>query len=170
MEPLAHASIGLMVKPAAPKAPLWALIAATQVPDLLSFGFTALGIEKPGSSNMDFNQGLQTFSPPYYPFSHGCFMCIVWSLLVAGIAFLFLKDLKPSLVIGSMVFSHWVLDFLVYSTLPLLFGTKNLVGLGLMNTKPGIFVSIFLEILFITAGITVYFISRKRTSISTDQK
>ena len=45
MDPLAHASIGLMARPIAPKSPLWALLAATQVPDLLAFGFQATGIE-----------------------------------------------------------------------------------------------------------------------------
>jgi len=36
MDPLAHASIGLMVKPFAPKAPIWVLLAATQVVDHMS--------------------------------------------------------------------------------------------------------------------------------------
>jgi hypothetical protein len=40
----ARASIGLMAKPFVPKAPLWMLLVATQVPDLLSFGFLAGGI------------------------------------------------------------------------------------------------------------------------------
>ncbi len=38
MEPLAHVSVGLIAKPFAPKAPIRALLAATAVPDLLSFG------------------------------------------------------------------------------------------------------------------------------------
>ncbi len=59
MEPLAHASIGIMVKPFAPKAPMWALVAATQVPDLLSFGFMALGLEHGAVTRLDFEHGLQ---------------------------------------------------------------------------------------------------------------
>ena len=42
MEPLAHASIAFIAKPLIPEAPLWALVAATQVPDLLSFAFLRL--------------------------------------------------------------------------------------------------------------------------------
>jgi hypothetical protein len=63
MDPLAHASIGLMAKPLVPKAPLWALIAATQVPDLLSFAFMAAGIEYGATTRMDIEHGLQYLSP-----------------------------------------------------------------------------------------------------------
>ena len=59
MEPLAHASIGLMAKSIAPKAPLWALLAATQVLDVLSFGFMAAGIEHGAVTQLDFDHGLQ---------------------------------------------------------------------------------------------------------------
>lgn len=162
MDPLAHASIGLMAKPIAPKAPLWALLAATQVPDLLSFGFSAAGVETPGVSTMDFDQGLRIISPPFYPWSHGLFMCIVWSVVVAGISFLFIRDRRTSFVIGSMVFSHWVLDFIVYSTLPIFFDNSYLVGIGLLRSRPGVVAAIILEILLIAGGIVIYSLTRKR--------
>jgi len=164
MEPLAHASIGLMAKPVAPKAPLWALIAATQVPDLLCFGFMAAGIENPGVSTTNFSQGLEISTLPFYPWSHGLFMCIVWSLVVAAIAFLFSRDRRTSLVIGAMVFSHWVLDFIVYSTLPLFFDNSQLLGLGLLNSGVGLVFGIILEISLIAAGIAIYFVTRKRAA------
>lgn len=169
MEPLAHASVGLMAKPLAPKAPLWALIAATQVPDLLSFGFIAIGLETPGVSTMDFNQGLRFSIPPYYPWSHGLFMCLAWSVVVAGISFCFCRDRRTSLFIGAMVLSHWVLDFLVYFTLPLFFDHAQMVGLGLLRTRPGIVLSVILEIGLIIGGVTIYFVTRKRTAISTQE-
>lgn len=164
MDPIAHASIALMAKPIAPKAPLWALIAAAQVPDLLCFGFIAAGIENPGASTTDFHQGLVTTRLPFYPWSHGLSMCIVWSLAVAGISFLFCRDRRTSLVIGAMVMSHWVLDALVYATLPLFFDNSRLVGLGLMTSGPGVVASIILELVLIAGGLTVYFIFRKRTA------
>lgn len=122
MDPLAHASIGLMAKPIAPKAPLLVLLAATQVPDLLFFAFEAAGIEHGAVTTMDFNQGLKVLDPAFFPWSHGFFMCMVWSVVAAAIAFLFYRARRTSIVIGSMVFSHWVLDFIVYSNLPLFFG------------------------------------------------
>ncbi|MFN2270471.1 MAG: hypothetical protein ACK2US_06535 [Anaerolineae bacterium] len=164
MEPLAHASIGLMAKSIAPKAPLWALVAATQAPDLLYFGLSAAGIETPGVSTTNFSQGLETSILPFYPWSHGLLMCVVWSLVVAAIAFILSRERRTSLVIGAMVFSHWVLDFIVYSTLPLAFGNSQLVGLGLLNSGPGLVFGIILEISLIAAGITIYFVARKRTA------
>ena len=91
-------------------------------------------------------------------------MCIVWSLVVAALAFLLSRDRRTSLVIGAMVVSHWVLDFIVYSTLPLAFGNSQLVGLGLLNSGPGLVFGIILEISLIAAGITIYFVARKRTA------
>lgn len=67
MEPFAHASIGLMAKPFAPKAPLWALLAATAVPDLLSFGFMAANIEHGAITQLDFDHGLQYLSQQSIP-------------------------------------------------------------------------------------------------------
>ena len=40
----AHFGIGLAAKPSAPKVPFLVLLVASELPDLLSFGFTALGI------------------------------------------------------------------------------------------------------------------------------
>ena len=68
MVPLAHASIGLMAKPLAPKAPLWALVAATAVPDVLYlFGFHPAGIEHDAIKHVDFDHGLQYERPPAIP-------------------------------------------------------------------------------------------------------
>src|SRR5512139_2076928 len=107
MDPLAHASIGLMAKPFVPKAPLWALLVATQVPDLLSFGFLAAGIEHGAVTQLDFEHGLQYLSLPFIPWSHGLGLCVIWSVVIAAIAFLFSRDRKVSLVLGLMVLSHW---------------------------------------------------------------
>jgi len=164
MEPLAHASIALMAKPIAPKAPLWALIAATQVPDLLYFGFCALDIENPGVSSTDFAQGLSVSVPPIYPWSHGFFMCIVWSVIVAVISYAFLRERRTSIIIGGMVFSHWLLDFIVYATLPLFFEDSPRMGLGLLNSGPGLVYSILVEISLIATGLAIYLSSRKRTA------
>ena len=166
MEPLAHASIGLMAKSIAPKAPLWALLAATQVPDLLYFGFSAAGIENPGVSTTDFTRGLVTSSLPFYPWSHGLLMCIVWALVVAAIAFLLTRYRRTSLVIGAMVFSHWLLDFIVYSTLPLFFNNSQLVGLGLLNSRTGLVLGIILEISLIAGGIIIYWLTKKRKMLA----
>ncbi len=164
MDPLAHASIGLMAKPIAPKAPLWALVAATQVSDLLYFGFQAVGMEHGADTRLDWDHGLEYMSQPFFPWSHGFIMCIVWSLAVAVIALLLCRDRRVSSVIGLAAFSHWILDFIVYPNLPLLFDNSTVIGLGLITSRPGLIVGILLEIGLIAGGIVVYWVTRKRTT------
>ena len=162
MDPFAHASIGLMAKPIVPRAPLALLLAATAVPDLLFFAFEAIGMERQAVTHMDFKQGLRYLSPAVMHWSHGLFMCIVWSLAAAAIAFPFFRDLRTCAVIGLLVFSHWVLDFSVYNNMPLVLDGSPEVGLGLMTTRAGIIIAIFLEVVLIAAGISVYLVYRKR--------
>ena len=50
MGPPGHLGIGFAAKPVAPRAPLWVLLVASEVPDLLFFAFEAAGIENRGSA------------------------------------------------------------------------------------------------------------------------
>jgi membrane-bound metal-dependent hydrolase YbcI (DUF457 family) len=165
MDPLAHASIGLMAKPLVPKAPLWALLAATQVPDLLSFGFMAAGLEHGAVTQLTFEHGLQYLSPPFIPWSHGLFMSVVWSVVVAAIAWLFLRDRKVSVILGLMVLSHWLLDFIVYLHIPLFINNSQTIGLGLITSTPGLVIGIIMEIGLIATGIIIYWVTRKRLTM-----
>jgi membrane-bound metal-dependent hydrolase YbcI (DUF457 family) len=163
MDPLGHASVGLIVKPFAPKVPLWSLLAATQIPDLLFFGFQAAGIEHPAVTQFDLDQGLRYVSLPAIAWSHGLVMCIFWSILVAVIVFLFWRDRRASAILGLVVFSHWVLDFIVYPVMPVFFDNSQTIGLGLLISTPGIIVSIVLEISLIVGGITTSWMTRKQS-------
>jgi len=164
--PPGHFGVGLAAKSAAPKAPLWVLLVATEVPDLLYFAFYAAGIESPAVSTTDFSQGVEILSPGSIPWSHGLFMCAVWSVVAAAIAFLFFRDRRTSIVTGLMVFSHWVLDFIVHvPDLPLLFDGSPLVGLGLSGSGPGLIISGILEVGLFAGGLAIYLVSRKRTIV-----
>lgn len=162
MDPIAHASVALMVKPVAPKAPLWALLAATQVPDLLFFTFEAAGLEHKAVTHTDFQHGLTFSSPALMPYSHGLVMNILWSVLIAAIAYLFLRDRRSSIFIGSMVFSHWLLDFIVYNNLPLMFNGSPLLGFGLITSGTGFIIGILFEIVLIAAGVIIFLKTRKK--------
>jgi hypothetical protein len=162
VDPLAHASIGLMAKPIAPKAPLWALVAATQVPDLLSFGFMAAGIEHGADTSLDFEHGLRYLSQASIHWSHGLLMCTVWSVAVAAITYVFSRNRRTSIVMGLLVLSHWVLDFTVYPNLPLLLDDSSLAGLGLITSGPGLILGIILEFVLIGGGIATYWVTRRR--------
>jgi len=76
------------------------------------------------------------------------------------IAFLFYRDRRTSIVIGLLVFSHWVLDFIAHdSDLPLLFNGSPLVGLGLESSLA---VGLIMELSLLAGGIAIYLVARKR--------
>jgi membrane-bound metal-dependent hydrolase YbcI (DUF457 family) len=162
MDPVAHASVGLMVKCGAPGTSVWALLAATQVPDLLSFGFMAVGMERGAETVLDFEHGLRYLSLPSIGWSHGLLMCVVWSLLVAAIAFVFCRDRRASALIGVMVLSHWALDTIVYPYMPLAFDGSPWIGLGLITSGTGLIAGILLEIVLIAGGLVAYLATRRR--------
>ena len=147
MGPPGHIAFAFAARAAAPKASLWLLIAATEVLDLLCFGFLAAGIERVGAEQS-------------IPWSHGLFMSVVWSAVAGEITFLFSRNRRTSIVIGGLVFSHWVLDFISHSSdLPLLFNGSPLVGLGLENSLA---VGLIMESSLLAGGIAIYLVTRKR--------
>lgn len=137
MAALAHAGIGLASKRIAPKIPVWILVTAAYVIDLIWGVFFFAGIEHMPDQNL----------PGTNPWSHGLFMALIWSLLAGLITFWVSKDRRTALIISCLVFSHWVIDFISHpmtaafpgdTGLPLLFEGSHLVGLGLWRTQVGL--------------------------------
>lgn len=163
MGPPGHLAIGFAAKPLAPKAPLLVLLLASEALDMLNFGFETIGLEALGVSQISLTQGLQMITPASVQWSHGLFMSMVWSLLFAAVAYLVYRDRRTGVVIGLVVFSHWVLDFIVHpADLPLLFSGSPLLGLGLWTSGTGFIISIILEIALLAGGVAVYLDARKR--------
>jgi hypothetical protein len=158
-----HFAIALAAKPAAPKMPLWVLLVASEVLDILTFGFKALGMEDFGVNTTSLERGLKVMVPGTIPWSHGLFMSAVWSVVAAAIAYLVYHDRRTSGIVGLVVFSHWVLDFIVHpGELPLLFNGSPTVGLGLWTSGPGLILSGILEFLLLAGGVVIYIIWRKK--------
>jgi membrane-bound metal-dependent hydrolase YbcI (DUF457 family) len=159
---LGHFGVGLAAKRVAPQAPLWSLLVASQVPDLLSFGFAALGLERFGISHTDLQHGVQVEVLGSVPWSHSLLMSIVWSLLVGGVAYLISRNVRLGGVLGGVVFSHWLLDWIVHPPdLPLLLDNSPQVGLGLWCSGLGLVVSMVLEVALFVGGIAVYLVYRR---------
>jgi hypothetical protein len=137
MAGLAHMGVGLAAKPAAPKIPLALLIVCAYVIDILWAVFFLAGIEHlsaPGGETTNY-------------WSHGLFMAVIWSLVAAFVAWLISRHRRTSLIIGLLVFSHWLLDFISHpmtavfadqTGLPLFFEGSPLVGLGVWRTQLGV--------------------------------
>jgi hypothetical protein len=175
MGPIGHFSVGLAAKPLAPKVPLGILLLATWILDVLAIVFGFAGIERGGSAGL--------------PWSHGLFMSVVWSVLAALLAARIYRDQRAGVVVGLLVFSHWVLDFVSHpipfstfswrswqwsyghplaSDLPLFFGGSPKVGLGLYNTVSPVEATV-LEFGMFVPGAAVYagFIVKRRRKSST---
>jgi len=154
---IGHFAAGFAAKKIDKRPSLGTLFMAAQFLDLLWPLLLLFGIERveidPG------NTALTPLNFVYYPFTHGLFGALIWSVLFGGIYYLIRKNMKTAILMGGLVLSHWLLDLIVHRPdLPLFPWSDIKVGLGLWNS---VFWSVLLEsILFIT-GAWLYFKATK---------
>ena len=143
------------------KSNLVLLFFAAQFSDLLWPIFLILGIE-----HARINPGNTAFTPIDfydYPLSHSLLMSMVWSVLFGGIFFYLKKNLRNSIIVGCIVFSHWLLDFLSHKPdLSLAPRIHMFLGLGLWNSIVG---TICIEGFLIIGAVYIYI----RTTNSLDR-
>ena len=144
---LAFAGKGIDKKPS-----LGTMFIAAQGLDLLWPVLVLTGVEKftvdPG------NTVLTPLSFTSYPWSHSMLMGIVWGLLFAIIYFVVTKNARGSLLLGFLVFSHWLLDFFTHrADLQLTPFSETRVGLGLWNYK---WPEIIIETSIFVLGAVIY--------------
>jgi membrane-bound metal-dependent hydrolase YbcI (DUF457 family) len=111
---------------------------------------------------MNFNEGVKYLTAVSNPWSHGLFMSIIWSVLTAAVAYLVLRDRRSSIILGLVVLSHWALDLLMHSNLPLFFEESPLLGLGLENSGPGFILITLFDLVILAIGLIVYYRTRKQ--------
>lgn len=160
MAGLGHLGFGFAAKPLAPKVNLLVLLIASELIDIIWGFFYLTGID--GDST-----GISSS-----PLSHSLFMSVIWSLLAALIASRIYRDRRSGIVIGLLVFSHWVIDFITHPMgaifggnplppdLPIFFGSSPKVGLGLYNHS--FTLTIVTDIVMLTIGIVIYFFNRMK--------
>jgi membrane-bound metal-dependent hydrolase YbcI (DUF457 family) len=161
MSGIGHFAAGLALKPVTPKTPLWVLLAAGEINDVLYFFFSSFGLEQKAAASMDFSRGVHYLTTSSNPWSHGLFMSLVWASLAVALAFLYYRDRRTAFTLGLVVFSHWVLDFIMHSNLPVFFGASPLIGLGLENTGPGFLLMTIIDILLVAGGMGLYFSAQR---------
>ncbi len=149
---LGHFGVGFAAKKIDSRPSLGTLFMASQCIDLLWPVFLLLGLEKvkidPG------NTALTPLDFVYYPFSHGLMSVLVWSVLFGGVYYVIKRNLKGSLLTGSLVTSHWLLDLVVHGPdLPLVPWSEYKAGFGLWNS---VIFTLIVEILIFIAGAAVY--------------
>lgn len=149
---IGHYAIALAAKNASPKTSLGTLFIATQLIDLLWPVLLLLGLE-----HVRIDPGNTAFTPLdfyNYPITHSLVGALGWAVLVGAIYFVTGKNRRGALVVGGLVFSHWLLDLLTHRPdLPLAPGSSTHLGLGLWNSVPG---TIVVELGLFIAGIALY--------------
>jgi hypothetical protein len=156
MAGLTHLGVGLAAKPAAPNIPLTILILSACAIDIIWGVFFLAGLEglpEPGAEVTN-------------AWSHGLFMAVIWSLLASMVARLVSGEARTSLVVGLLVFGHWIVDFISHpmtavfpddSGLPLLFEGSPVVGLGLWGSQLGVAIG---EYGILVLGLAIYISTR----------
>ncbi len=159
MPGLAHFGIGLAAKRFFPQIPLWALLISAMFIDILSFIFiSAVWI------------------------SHGLFMSVIWSIIamiITALITMYLNSKKEqnkeykslnwrgvnlniTMIIGFVVFSHWILDFIGWPMTfiglndigtPLFFDDTVNIGLGVYTTWFG---ALSMDIGLFVVGLVLY--------------
>lgn len=149
---IGHFALGFAAKRAAPRVSLAVLFVAAQLADVLWPFLLALGLEQ-----VRIDPGNTAFTPldfVSYPYSHSLLLLVVW-----GVAFgyvykrAFGGDLQAAILVGALVVSHWVLDFVTHRPdMPLYPGSARF-GLGLWNSIGS---TLAVEISLFAVGVAIY--------------
>jgi hypothetical protein len=134
-----HLAVAFASKRVSPSTSLAWFVAAATTLDLLWPCFLLAGIEQ-----VHIVPGATVFNPlvfDSYPWSHSLLMASVWGLALAGLARARGIEARGAALIGALVVSHWVLDFVTHAPdMPLWPGRSPRLGLGLWNSIAGTFV------------------------------
>ena len=146
---LGHFAAGVVIKPAAPTVPIWALFLAPQALDLAFIPLVAVGIE-------DLDQGDYGQDGIDALYSHSIIGAIVISAAVFWIAKKAWKSDKSAWILAALALSHWPIDLLVHhEDLPILpnnLGDFQLLGIGLWD-YPKTILTIEIALAALAAGL-----------------
>ena len=149
---LGHFAVGLGTKKATPKVSLGTLFLAAQLVDLLWPLLLLVGLEHvridPGNTAvtpLDFYD---------YPISHSLIGAIGWSVVMGLAYFLIKRERRIAVILGLVVFSHWILDLLTHRPdLSLGLGGSVYFGMGLWNSVAA---TLVLELGLYALGVWLY--------------
>jgi membrane-bound metal-dependent hydrolase YbcI (DUF457 family) len=149
---LGHYGVAFAAKRAVPRTSLGMLNFAAELLDELWPIFVLTGLE-----TVRVVPGLMAANPldfVYYPYSHSLVATIGWSVVLGGSYYVMRRDRRGAVVVGLLVFSHWLLDLPMHrADLPLWPGSDVRVGLGAWRSIP---LTIVIEMAVFVGGLLVY--------------
>jgi membrane-bound metal-dependent hydrolase YbcI (DUF457 family) len=155
-----HFGVAAAVKARRPEVPLWALMGATQLLDIVFVPLLLSGVETIDSSEGT-GYGKAVIHAGY---SHSLIGAMLLAFL-AGLAAWKAWGKRGGVTIGAVVFSHWLLDLIVHrQDLPILPGNTGdlpLLGLGLWEHSTA---SAVIELLLVMVGMVMYGLSLRLRS------
>ena len=156
---IGHYATAFAAKAIRQKLPLWQLFVAVQLVDFAWAGLVLAGIEKvriePGFLEAS------VLNLYHMPYTHSLPGAVIWSVLAGLVLAMFWKGdgkWRAGLILGGVVFSHWLLDFIVHAPDLLLYPDGPKVGLGLWHS---LFWSQLVEVGLLTSGFVLYLRSTK---------
>jgi hypothetical protein len=150
-----HFGFAALVKDRERATPLWALMLACQWLDVVFVPLMASGIEyiRPVAGSQP---GAYGESIIYADYTHSLVGALGLSVLFGGVA-LFVWGRRSAVVLGAVVFSHWLLDLVCHrGDLPILPGNARhlpRLGLGLWRVPAA---AMALELLLVVVGTGLY--------------
>ena len=149
---IGHFGVGLASKKLDKKISLGTMFLASQFIDLIWPLFLLFGLEK-----VKIDPGNTEFTPldfVKYPFSHSFIAVLFWGFLFGLIYFLIKKNLKGSILLGVLVFSHWILDLITHRPdLPFTLRGETKLGFGLWNS---VILTLLIEGAVFAFGVYIY--------------
>ena len=150
---IGHFGVAFAAKRAAPRASLGTTFVAAQLADLIWPILLLAGVEQvriaPAAENPFLN--LEFLS---YPWSHSLATEIAGGMVLGLLAYVASRDARSAIVVGALVPSHWLLDWVVHvPDLPVFPGTAGRFGLGLWHSPA---ITVALELIVFAGGVAVY--------------
>lgn len=155
---IGHFALAFGAKKYAPQVSLGVLFLACQLADLIWPNLVLLGVEQ-----LKIEPGITVMTPLnflHYPYSHSLLALLIWGAVFAVLySALRRAGSRSAIVIGLLVFSHWVLDVISHRPdMPVTLSDATRIGLGLWNYPV---LALILELSLFAIGVWLYVDSSK---------
>ncbi len=164
-----HFGLAAIVKSRQPQLPLWALMLSAGLLDVVFLVFYFLGMESyktaPGTAG---GYGEKIYTADY---SHSLVGALIISLVALILTWIFWER-RNAFVVGAVVFSSWLLDFVTHrGDLAILPGDmaagSSRIGLGLWNIP---WAAVIIELALCLVGAYLYYHASMRMAVRQERQ